>query len=1168
MTATHQSIEPDEEDGTWLQEPALLALSEQHWIVQLRPADGLACVGAMTPDLAIHPSVSTLAGVQENLDITVLSVDGLAEKTLRGHGHQVTQGRTTQMGWHRVDLTIPAADLATVSAVWGIFHIEMQPRYEMHGERGAQTAAGNYAPGGTVPTGPGYVTWLTSHGLTGGPGLIVQVADDGLDQGIATNAPGTAHADILGRIAGIYNATSDTLGDSRAGHGQINAGIIMGNAAVGTTDAAGHRLGQGMAPAAQVYATKIFDNSGSWDTGSDSLTDLVQDAQDNGALFSSNSWGCSGCAGDYNADAAEYDALVRDADPSEAGNQPMTVFFSSGNSGPGSNTHGAPGTAKNVISIGAGENSDADGTDGCNTGPSESNSLRDLGDFSSRGPQDDGRLGPTLFAVGTHVQGPASTVAGYDGSGVCDQYWPGTQTDYARSSGTSHSTPIACGAGMIVHEYFSSHLSTLSGHPANPSPALIKAVLVNTATDMVGGSDGNGGTLASIPNSNQGWGSVNLSTLLNAPDGSLTSFDQEHTFTASSQTWEILITPVNPALPLKVTLAYTDAPASPGSDPALVNDLDLEVISGGTTYLGNVFSGGVSTTGGSADRLNNLEGVYVPSPSGTYTVRVRAFNIAGDGVPNTGGALDQDFALFVWNGTDQSSRGILSFDASVVQCGDTLTATVSDTDLQGAGTVAVSIASTSGDTEALTLSESTPGSGVLTETINVATGTPAADGTLQVQHGDAVTVIYNDADDGTGNPATVSDTAQVDCEPPRVFNIGAVNIGLNQLTVSFDTDEAATTSLRAGLNVGDSTYTTTGAEATAHGMTLTGLTSCTTILHEITATDKAGNTTVEDNHGLWHRATTFTMGTSIVIEDFEPTAGSGWTHAADQGTDSWAVTEPGNTHSPTHAYTFEPGANAVTDASLVTPPFTGGGSFSFWHSYEIENTYDGAVLEITTNGGADWQDLGSNITQGGYNGTIDTGYGSPIGGQQAWTGGSFGTMTQVMVDLSSFSGTVQVRFRWTSDSSFSSGGWRIDDVPTVASELCPNDLPNAQDDAATTAINAPVTISVLTNDTDGDTLTIDDTTTPSVGGAVINGGTTVTYTPNGGVEGVDSFIYTVRDGQGGAGTALVTVLIGNRATVIGNVLDYLLGVTSDPTGLDANANDVVDASDLVLVIGN
>jgi hypothetical protein len=101
-------------------------------------------------------------------------------------------------------------------------------------------------------------TWLAAKGLSGAPGLVAQVQDDGLDQGITTNASGTAHADILGQISGISNATSDPLGDTTAGHRQINAGIIMGNATIVTTDPAGSLLGQGMAPQASAFGTNIF----------------------------------------------------------------------------------------------------------------------------------------------------------------------------------------------------------------------------------------------------------------------------------------------------------------------------------------------------------------------------------------------------------------------------------------------------------------------------------------------------------------------------------------------------------------------------------------------------------------------------------------------------------------------------------------------------------------------------------------------------------------------------------------------------------------------------------------------------------------------------------------------------------------------------------------------
>jgi hypothetical protein len=99
-----------------------------------------------------------------------------------------------------------------------------------------------------------------------------------------------------------------------------------------------------------------------------------------------------------------------------------------------------------------------------------------------------------------------------------------------------------------------------------------------------------------------------------------------------------------------VTLAWTDAPGSTTGN-AWVNDLNLEVTAGGQTYLGNVFSGQFSATGGSADFRNNVESVFLPAGlSGAFQVRVIAANIAGNGVPGNATALDQDFALIIYNG--------------------------------------------------------------------------------------------------------------------------------------------------------------------------------------------------------------------------------------------------------------------------------------------------------------------------------------------------------------------------------------------------------------------------------------------------------------------------------------------------------------------------------------
>src|SRR5688572_33351180 len=84
--------------------------------------------------------------------------------------------------------------------------------------------------------------------------------------------------------------------------------------------------------------------------------------------------------------------------------------------------------------------------------------------------------------------------------------------------------------------------------------------------------------------------------------------------TGASQSWSFAVN--SSAEPLKVTLAWTDFPSTPAASINLVNDLDLEV-SGptGTLWRGNVFSGGLSATGGTADRRNTLEQVLLNSPA-------------------------------------------------------------------------------------------------------------------------------------------------------------------------------------------------------------------------------------------------------------------------------------------------------------------------------------------------------------------------------------------------------------------------------------------------------------------------------------------------------------------------------------------------------------------------
>lgn len=96
-----------------------------------------------------------------------------------------------------------------------------------------------------------------------------------------------------------------------------------------------------------------------------------------------------------------------------------------------------------------------------------------------------------------------------------------------------------------------------------------------------------------------------------------------------------------------------------------------------------------------------------------------------------------------------------------------------------------------------------------------------------------------------------------------------------------------------------------------------------------------------------------------------------------------------------------------------------------------------------------------------------------------------------------------------------------------------NDAPVARDDSATTEQDTAVTINVLGNDSDvdGDVVSISSFDATSTGGGTItdNGDGMLTYSPLAGFAGTDSFGYTVSDGNGGTGSATVTIDVQSAA---------------------------------------
>ena len=164
---------------------------------------------------------------------------------------------------------------------------------------------------------------------------------------------------------------------------------------------------------------------------------------------------------------------------------------------------------------------------------------------------------------------------------------------------------------------------------------------------------------------------------------------------------------------------------------------------------------------------------------------------------------------------------------------------------------------------------------------------------------------------------------------------------------------------------------------------------------------------------------------------------NGWTSS---GTgDTWA-SSPLNVHSGTASWRVSSPA-IVSDQRLLSPaillPAAGSGlTLQYWNYQEMEDNnvtacYDGAILEVTTNGGATFTQIGgADLLTDPYNGLVNATFSNPLAGLSAWCGDPQ-ALTRSVVDISDFAGqTVQFRFRFGSDSSVNrpNGAWFLDDV--------------------------------------------------------------------------------------------------------------------------------------------
>ncbi|MGV8040272.1 MAG: S8 family serine peptidase [Thermoanaerobaculaceae bacterium] len=490
----------------------------------------------------------------------------------------------------------------------------------------------------------------------------------------------------------------------------------------------------GNAPKAQLVFQSIMDSSGNLGGLPSDLTTLFQSPYNDGARVHSNSWGAP-TAGAYDTDSQAVDKFVWNNKDMvitfSAGNSGVdgkvygTSCTTNGKPIDGvvdTDSIGSPGTAKNCITVGASENyrpdfvyeypqNDCTSSNGVEQktwgwfnscsysvspllGDPMADNASGLGAFSSRGPTDDSRVKPDIVAPGIAIISTRTDMnQAYEQWGIC-QVPTAQRSYYVSMGGTSMSNPLTAGAAVLVRQYYAdgwhannsnvTNTAKNTAHAFNPTAALVKATLINGAWDMAPGQFGTGTTREippgwdtgkDLPNNAEGFGRVDLEHSLfpgsgwgDVADRKLAVYDVTTGLATNAYT-DYTFAVSGSSNPLIVTLVWTDPYAATGSGTKLVNDLDLTVTApGGTVYYPN----GLNKTSG-ADHTNNVEQVKVTSPaSGTWSIRVKGYNVPGNGVSGT---TSQPYALVV-SGVSGAACNPPTVSVSAPAAGAALTGTV------------------------------------------------------------------------------------------------------------------------------------------------------------------------------------------------------------------------------------------------------------------------------------------------------------------------------------------------------------------------------------------------------------------------------------------------------------------------------------------------------------
>jgi serine protease AprX len=538
----------------------------------------------------------------------------------------------TLVGRSDTDLVVSARpeSVSALSAIEGIEWIDRLPALTTF----ALPMAAEDASAANIPEWTGFETGTKIMGFESawqrgftGRGETTSISDTGVDTGSLS----TLHSDLAQTKGGIGIGTGSKSWEDPQGHGTHVAGSIVANGA----NSRG-RI-QGGAYESNFYAVGLWSPLLNNLHFPQDFQRIAGTAYSAGARIHSNSWGNS-------RDLGTYDAFARKTDEYLWSQPEMLMLFAAGNSGEDQNRDGridegsvsSPGTAKNVLTVGASENylleggiqkklsELRDGSQKWGVEPLASDRLSDnpkgLAAFSSRGPTRDGRLKPEVVAPGTNI---VSTRSKHPKAGAL---WGAYGDHYAYAGGTSMATPLTAGAAAVTRQYIRQELGV-----SNPSGALVKAVLIHTAFDLFPGQFGGAVREHETPRPNvhEGYGRVDVDAITALAANSTVTDESRGVGTGESRQYQVEL-PVGGNL--RATLVYTDAPGAVSAARALVNNLDLS-ISGP--------DGSVQTKN---DAVNNTEMLELSNlQPGTYTVTVKGANVP------MGRSGKQPYALVITN---------------------------------------------------------------------------------------------------------------------------------------------------------------------------------------------------------------------------------------------------------------------------------------------------------------------------------------------------------------------------------------------------------------------------------------------------------------------------------------------------------------------------------------